>query len=303
MWLTGSSPYSIYFATMGAIDESIDLKAEFTVKKWPFADNLNINEGSIASGTLLDTYENNSSLLQLNETFPAIPAFDYDFIFENIPASVKGLIIRLNGYYQGNPAHNVKAQIYNYTTLGFENLTSATTDFPSKSTEDDYAFAVPNMTDYISGGQLQLKIIHISQGSAGHYFYIDYLKLDDSSVFNDLESQVIIRQFGDIDLFAELGVAHWEDFKAVFTVRQERFVRRRLYAKFVVRQEAAAQDLFCAFKVSRATLTREIYAQLFVDQYNALYDLTAEFYIRPNHLLIKEFEIEKRTRRGRNWLR
>jgi len=309
MWLTGTTPFSIYFATMGAIDGTADLKAEFIVKKWPFADSLTINTGSVASGTLLDTYENNGVILELNEVFPGTPAFDYDFIFEDIPYStLSALVLRLNGYYEGNPAHNVKIQLWNYAFARWDDITSATTDFPSRTSEYDYSFNIPMSPgaggfDYIDfTGQLKAKIIHTTQGSAGHHFHIDYLKLDDSTLFSDLESQLIVRQKADIDLKAIIGVAHWIDFKAVFTVRQERFVRKRIYCKFSVRQTTST-ELLAEFKVSRDTIQQNIFAEFRVNQENALGDLSAEFYIRPDHLLIKKFEVEKRTRRSRNWLR
>ena len=53
----------------------------------------------------------------------------------------------------------------------------------------------------------------------------------------------------------------------------------RLSAKFIVRH-SAIQELKAGFKVSKETLTQNLIATFFVDQYNLEHDLYARFYTR-----------------------
>ena len=145
-----------------------------------------MTKGSILSGLLSDTYkESDNTNLVLNEvtgvyTDPiAGGGFTYDFeygIFDDVPSS--NVDLYFVGYYQGNPAHNVKLQQWNYTSSSWVNVTTSTNDFPSSATEQSYVFFLLDAADYISGGNIRLRIIHTSSGSALHYLYVNKLYLE-----------------------------------------------------------------------------------------------------------------------------
>ena len=101
-------------------------------------------------------------------------------------ASVRGFIdvmdcavtVNMVGYYEGNPAHDVKIQVYDWIAQDWVNLTAAATDFPSRSTPDTYQFSIPSpCDDYLDSDEMRIRIIHTSNGSAGHDLYIDHLYL------------------------------------------------------------------------------------------------------------------------------
>jgi hypothetical protein len=93
-----------------------------------------------------------------------------------VPGGSKDIFV--DGHYDGNPAHNVKLQIYNYTTPGWEDVTGDIRDFPSESSHQSYQFTMPSpSSDYISGNKVSIRIRHTSTGSAGHYMYLDRVYL------------------------------------------------------------------------------------------------------------------------------
>jgi hypothetical protein len=86
--------------------------------------------------------------------------------------------VNINGYYDGNPAHNVIAEIYNFNTALWEGITGAADDFPDRATDDDYAFALPDpITNYLDSGNLRIRFDHTSNGSNNHYFRLDRIYL------------------------------------------------------------------------------------------------------------------------------
>lgn len=151
--------------------------ATTTSPDWRYAKSLLPNVGSINAGILANTYVEDNNYLVLNEVAAANPGFDYRFDFNDVPTN--NIDACLAGYYQGNPAHNVKIRAWNFNTSVFDDLTAAATDFPSAGSKSSYKFTIQN-ADYVSGvGQVIIQIIHTSIGSAGHLFHIDHLYLCD----------------------------------------------------------------------------------------------------------------------------
>jgi hypothetical protein len=140
--------------------------------KYPFSMMLNI--GSISSGALTDVQADDANLLELNE-ITGSPGFDYVFLFTKVKTS--NIEIWLKGYYEGNPAHNVKAKVMNWTTYEWDDLTGDAGDFPSRSDEAQYSFSLTTDSYVSSEGHLAFCVVHESNGSAGHYFRINELKL------------------------------------------------------------------------------------------------------------------------------
>jgi hypothetical protein len=141
---------------------------------WKYPYSLQINTGSITSGALSSVYTDNSVYLVLAEELDT-PGFDYVFFFSRVQTS--SLQIQLTGYYEGNPAHNVKWKLLNWSTYLWDDMTSDTTDMPSRSTDDQYNISVPlPASRYLSSqGHLFFKICHESQGTPGHSLNIDKL--------------------------------------------------------------------------------------------------------------------------------
>lgn len=153
---------------------------------WNLADSYILDVGSLSSGSLSDTYADNGVYFTIAEVV-GNPGWDLKFYFEGLDVNMTSFFVHLNGYYQGNPAHLVKIQKWNYTLSQWDNFTSESNDFPSRSIEDDYSFETVN-TDYVSGQQFRIRIYHNWNGSAGHYFNVDYLWLESGvALANDPE--------------------------------------------------------------------------------------------------------------------
>jgi hypothetical protein len=145
---------------------------------WWLADNFTTQVGTIHSGTYRDTWHQDNTYFVLDEA-SGIPGFTYDFIFNNVEAEEVGETkqVHIRGYYNGDSAHNVKWQQYNYTTAQWTNLTTNTKDMPKRSTPTDYEFPIFTTTDYINTtiGQIQLRVTHTQEGNVADHLYIDYL--------------------------------------------------------------------------------------------------------------------------------
>jgi len=134
------------------------------------ADSVSVTDGTITSGTVVNTRIVDGSYLVVNES----GKFDIQFTFslDHHPAQCL-----FEGRYEGNPAHVVWLYIWNYTTGLWERVTSATNDFPSSSTDYSLQFILPNGSDYLSAGEGKLRIYHNSAAVGSHNMYIDYISI------------------------------------------------------------------------------------------------------------------------------
>jgi hypothetical protein len=84
------------------------------------------------------------------------------------------------GRYTGSIAHIVKAQAWNYTTVGWDDFT-AVDDFPSTANDAEYTFDYSDLpgapSDYLSGTASRFRIDHTSNGINSHNFYLDYIAI------------------------------------------------------------------------------------------------------------------------------
>lgn len=143
---------------------------------WKYPQVLEMNIGSIQAGALADIVTEDTNRLQLNEI--TTDGFDYVFFFEAVGDI--NLKVDIVGYYQGNPAHNVKIYIHNLLTHEWEALTVDANDFPSNSTDQNYSFNLPTPRDTYrtTNGDIRLKIKHVSSGTPGHYLWINQMELN-----------------------------------------------------------------------------------------------------------------------------
>jgi len=194
-----------YVSIETAVDksESISVSDAPTTKvraAWYNPDSITVNTGSIVSGTIEDTWSDNGIKLQLAETTGS-PAFSYDFYFYGVPATAYNITI--NGYYQGNPAHDKKIQQYNFTTTNWTDLTAEDDDFPSTTSDQDYTFALFGGVNYVQSGEVRIRIIHSSAGNITHNFYIDEMVMGQIPVVHTNESITVTdTPFGQVEVNA-----------------------------------------------------------------------------------------------------
>lgn len=172
---------SNYITDGGVIYESAqqEITVDYVAQQWSWvhAVDYEIQVGSVVSGFLDYTYRQDDIEFVLAET-TGTPGFTYDFTFENVPDAVSQYYFNLFGRYDGNPAHNVKGQIWNYSSEAFENITVDTTDFASGSTNSLVSLTLPaTITNYVSSGQMIIRVTHTSAGNVTHEFHIDHMYL------------------------------------------------------------------------------------------------------------------------------
>lgn len=128
---------------------------------------MTVAAGTLVSGTVADLAADDGNLVTIQETAP----FSVELIFTGVVSA--DMKLKVKGNYNGNPAHNVKLQIYNGT--GWDNVTANTTDFPSTATETLYEFVLPS---YVTTGQVRVRILHTSSAVSTHYLYLDFVGLN-----------------------------------------------------------------------------------------------------------------------------
>lgn len=148
--------------------------AERAIKANPSAGT--VNTGIDTSGSYADLAIADDTKWTITEVVGS-PGFDVELTFSDLNAIPA--MLHINGYYVGNPAHNIHIKIWNNNTSAWDRLTAETTDMPDATADTDYNFDLPatNREYYIDNGIVKIQIYHDSSGSAGHTLYLDEVYL------------------------------------------------------------------------------------------------------------------------------
>ena len=148
----------------------------------------------LSSNAAYDTYSSLEFLIRqdgdyvvIEESADASNAFIYDLTFNDsvlYPEAVEYLGIQ----YTGQAAHEVEAQMWNYSTTAWVDMRATTMDFPDSGTFAEYKFFVreygipPPISSYvdISAKESKSRIIHTNGGNANDRFRVDKVQLHDS---------------------------------------------------------------------------------------------------------------------------
>jgi hypothetical protein len=175
--LTEIARFNLFDSAGNPTMENVYERQRVPDDSWKYPFSLMINVGSISSGSLTDTVSDDGVHLVIDEETGA-PGFDFVVLFTRVQLS--DLEVRLNGFYDGNPAHNSKARLLNWLTCMWVDMTAATRDFPSQAVDSQYNLPFPiSPADYVSSeGHVACKVWHPSNGSSGHTFNINQLMLE-----------------------------------------------------------------------------------------------------------------------------
>ncbi|MHA1949173.1 MAG: hypothetical protein ACW987_04825 [Candidatus Thorarchaeota archaeon] len=134
------------------------------------ADSRVINAGTEDSGSLSDTYTQNSVYYQIGET-GGTPGTQIEFTF-----SVNGIArsFTIYGRYQGNPAHNVQVEAYNGSTW---DVLSGTWSHAVA----DHLQTWTLQASHTVTGSVQIRVNHTSPGNPTHDFYFDHVYVTDGA--------------------------------------------------------------------------------------------------------------------------
>ena len=165
---------------------------------WNNPTSLTETAGSIVSGALTDVYKDSDATELVFAETVGTPGFDYTFEFggdNSVPSSE--LLIHIEGYYDGNLAHIVKLQQWDYNASGWEDVTANSTDFPDETSEQNYVYRLLQGANYISSGNIKLRVVHTSAGNVIHQLHLDkfYLELVDDKEPLPLTGELVFTGF------------------------------------------------------------------------------------------------------------
>ena len=154
---------------------------------WESAVTYNLVTGTHISGDVSDTWYEDANHIYDYEASGS-PGFVADYTFENIPYddSTSYLHLHWTYSYDGNPAHRIIAQVWNYDTLGWDAVTGDLDDFNNTGGADNkHIFNIgpglnlPSIAPYVSGGQMIWRQDHVSPGNINHIVGAEWLHLEE----------------------------------------------------------------------------------------------------------------------------
>jgi len=165
--LTAKPRVTLTAVARGAWGNSIALGTSEGVQR--VAGGVTILFGSVASGTLADTYNADGTEYVIAEATGA-PGFGLNIGFENLVAT--GQELRILGYYDGGSGHTVIVNAFNgvdFDTLG---------TLPDATAPTLYTFTLD--PSHTISGEVLINIAHTSAGSINHRLHIDHMYILDS---------------------------------------------------------------------------------------------------------------------------
>ncbi|MEE9573588.1 MAG: LamG-like jellyroll fold domain-containing protein, partial [Candidatus Neomarinimicrobiota bacterium] len=122
-------------------------------------DSLSVKDGSYWEGT---------------EEAAETPGFDFEFHIK-IPDGYIPTELNITAGYDGNPAHEVQLQVYDYTNTKWDTLSNYA-DIGSKTVADSIYYLTDDHTT--ADDTVKLRFVHNSTGAASQYMWVDYIGLD-----------------------------------------------------------------------------------------------------------------------------
>lgn len=137
---------------------------------------LSLTNGVYVSGSVTDiqTY-NDGNFYQITDGTGTGPAWIITVTFTGVTSFNR---VVANVDYTVNSGHTVYIQIYNNTTLAWDNLGA----YSGSAGYTQYALAVLEDTTYISSGTVQTRIYHSNTGNAAHTTKLEYFALEQTTV-------------------------------------------------------------------------------------------------------------------------
>ena len=135
--------------------------------------------GSYTPGTaIVNLHAIDSSYLGVIEVV-GTPGYDL-YLDWQYTAPQRTQAVKIVGFYEGNPAHNVKLYQRDYLLGQWVAVTGDASDFPHNTTDQTYQFTLGDAATYVSiEGHRSLRFLHTSNGLAGHQLNLNYVQLLD----------------------------------------------------------------------------------------------------------------------------
>lgn len=130
---------------------------------------ITVNAGTVASGTLADTYTTDGVEYVIAES-NGTPGFQLLLAFGGLVDD--GQELRIRGFYDGSAGHTVNVEAWNGG--GFDILGT----LPDATTETLYTFTLD--PSHTIGGEVLIRINHSSPGNINHQLHLDHIFVLDS---------------------------------------------------------------------------------------------------------------------------
>jgi len=140
------------------------------------ADSVNVVDGTVSSGSVVDTRTLNEVYLVVNES----GKFEIEFSFSGLVGIPAVLIFA--GRYEGNPSHDVFLEQWNYDSSTWVRTTAALNDFPSAASDYNLSFNLIRSADYLSGGAAKVRFRHDTAAVGSHDFFTDLVCVAESNL-------------------------------------------------------------------------------------------------------------------------
>lgn len=148
--------------------------------------------GGTETGTVADTFTVNSQYYQVQEDGTNGIQLQFDF---TLPNGFVGSEIHSVGRYQGSAAHYLEVFAYNWTTLGWDTISSAGNRLDHSTTDYERLFTITAQHTSMAGA-VRVRIRHnTTTYNTGHNLYIDHIAVHFSGAgitkISNADSQVI----------------------------------------------------------------------------------------------------------------
>ena len=137
------------------------------------AKDVEVTEG-IPSGSYINTHHWDGLYYVIQED-NVTPGFDIIFVFFDPKSSFDILIFA--GRYEGHESKNVKLQVYNDDTSGWEDITSFTQDLPHSIADYQKRFSIiGTLPDYYNdNSEIRIRIYQTGPGNVTYHLYVDQI--------------------------------------------------------------------------------------------------------------------------------
>lgn len=161
-------------------------------------ESINLAGGILAGGTLADLEFPDAAYYIVQEGNSS-PGYDIRFTFTDLEK--KADLIKFNGYNLGSNSHDVELQVYNVSTLAWDNVLASPKDIPNTTSDISKEYRIQgNLNNYYDGSnQMIVRVYQTHSGSSTHYMYIDkFLLTSDKGVVNVSISGLLNLSAGDV---------------------------------------------------------------------------------------------------------
>lgn len=184
------SGYCVCSSSSSSSSVSSSSLSSSSAMPWNCAVSYTLNVGDYLSGEISDTFLEDSTSLCINEVV-STPGSRIIYDFENIPVYLDDSTSVIHLYwsysYEGNPPHNIIAEVWNYNLAQWDEVTISTSDFPD--TSGSYVEVIFNIgsypglnlqdvTPYLENGNMRWRQTHTSPGNINHIICANWLYLD-----------------------------------------------------------------------------------------------------------------------------